>query len=122
MSVTPVNPQVIVNPPSTDAGGNPVAPSCSPFTVNPKGRTATITFRFPPGQTAWSFPENAFQLKSTSPQPTTGMFTRTSNSSAAVLVIQDRNDDNVKYIYSITITNGTPTVTIDPEIQNDSEQ
>jgi hypothetical protein len=122
MPVTPVNPQVTVNPPSTDANGNAVAASCSPFTVNPKGRNATIVFRFPPGQNSWGFAVNAFQIKSNSPQPPGGMFFPTNFSNASLLVIQDRNDDDVKYIYSIAITNGTTTVTIDPEIQNDSEQ
>jgi hypothetical protein len=115
---TPVNPQVTVYP----AVGSTAA-YCSPNSVSPVGANATITFKIAPGNPTWSFASsNAFQIKSTqSPQPPAGMFTNPNPNSQGNLVVQDKNGDGVFYSYNLKITKGTTTVTIDPYIQNDTD-
>lgn len=113
--------QVTVYPPSTTPSGGSIAAYCDPYKVSPTGANATIQFQFPTGNSGWSFvSSNAFQIKPTGNQPPTNMFSITNNSTST-LVVQDKNGDGKLYSYSITIKNGTTTITIDPDIQNDLE-
>jgi hypothetical protein len=108
----PVN---VTPPAGTTAGSVDTDP------ITPIGANANIVFQFASGtDNKWKF--TGFSIKATGNQPpTTDFFQVTNSLPNKTMTVKDKNGDGKLYSYTLSLTDGTSSFSIDPDIQNDNE-